>query len=365
MFFLAVILWGYATAADLLSSYYQQPFFNTLYVIVSHADMKTRWVQHFLLLPLFVSCYLLSLGLYQSALRGSVKWPLQILVGFSYSLSVRPLVFVAVALVHGKITYYGGNENASILCLVSSTPFLWISSTASTFAIYFLGVFLFTTLFGRVDLAEERLRLARLSSEWLVIKLRTLQWQINPHFLFNSLNTVSSLLRSSPSRADQVLSKFSELLRLTLSEQENLYSSVGAELEYIHRYLDMEMVRFEDRLRLRVEADEETLQGRLPSLLLQPLIENAIKHGVARVPGPAALEVSVSRRGAGLVMSVKNTTMPQVSRPSAAGMGLGIRNLKERLITIYGDSFRFTYGQDGEGAWISTVEIPFTEHVSS
>ena len=364
--FLAVILWGYETAADLLYAYYQQTYFQALDGKYVYADMGTRWLQHFLLLPVFVSCYLLSLGLYQSTLRGSVKWLLQVIVGFGYSLSVRPLIFMAVAIVHGRASYYGGGDTASFWTLVSWPPFLWISSITSTLAVYFLGVFLFTTLFGRIDLAEERLRLARLSSEWLVIKLRTLQWQINPHFLFNSLNTVSALLRSSPSRADQVLSKFSDLLRLTLSEQENMYSSVSAELEYIHRYLDMEMVRFEDRLRLRVEADEDTLRARLPSLLLQPLIENAIKHGVARAPGPAALEVNVSRRGASLVMSVKNTTVLQpASHPSSSGMGLGMRNLRERLTTLYQDSFRFTCGQDGEGAWISTIEIPFTEHVSS
>jgi LytS/YehU family sensor histidine kinase len=272
------------------------------------------------------------------------------------------MFFVAVGIMHDRYNYLSDSLPVSFWEIVSSPVFVWVSNTTSNLAIYLLGLVLLMALFSRLDLAEERLRLERLSSEWLAIKLRTLQWQINPHFLFNSLNTVSSLLRSSPSRADQVLAKFSELLRLTLMEQENLYSCVSSELEYIHRYLDMEMVRFEDRLKLKVEADEAALQGKVPSLLLQPLIENAIKHGVARIPGPASVEVNVTRRGASLVMSVKNTTPSQSEPRLSTGVGLGMRNLKERLSTLYDDSFRFTYGQDGEGAWTTIVEIPFTPY---
>jgi two-component sensor histidine kinase len=358
----ALGLWGYATLSDLLFVYYQQGYLQTAGGKISYSDMGTRWLQHFLMLPLFMMGYLGGLYLYQSTLRGPVKWSLQIVAGFLYSLCVRPLFFAAVAIMHGRASYFSSDVSVPFWTLVSDPLFVWISNTTSNFAIYLLGIFLLAVFFSRLDLAEERLRLERLSSEWLTVKLRTLQWQINPHFLFNSLNTVSSLLRSSPGRADSVLAKFSELLRLTLMEQENLYSSVSAELEYIHRYLEMEMVRFEDRLKLNVEADEAALQGQVPSLLLQPLIENAIKHGVARIPGRAAVEVSVTRSGASLVMSVKNSIPDQPPSSLATGMGLGIRNLKERLSTLYDDAFRFTYGLDDEGAWMATVEIPFTRH---
>jgi hypothetical protein len=361
----ALILWGYATLSDLVFVYYQQAYLQTAGGKITYADMGTRWLQHFLLLPLFMLGYMCGLYLYRSALRGPVKWSLQVLVGLLYSLCVRPLFFVAVAVMHGRADYFTGDPSVPFWTLVSNPPFLMISNTTENFAIYLLGIFLLAVFFSSLDLAEERLRLERLSSEWLTVKLRTLQWQINPHFLFNSLNTVSSLLRSSPGRADGVLAKFSELLRLTLMEQESVYSCVSAELEYIHRYLDMEMVRFEDRLTLSVEADEAALQGQVPSLLLQPLIENAIKHGVARIPGRAAVEVSVIRKGVSLVMSVKNSAPNQPLPRLTTGMGLGIRNLKERLSTLYDDAFRFTYGLDGEGAWMATVEIPFSRYIRS
>jgi hypothetical protein len=358
---ISLVLWSYATLSDIVMVYYQQQFFGTSGGRIVFVDMWSRWLQHLLLLPPLIAGYWAAVWLYQRSMRLWPMWALQAAIGLAYSIICRPMFFVAIALVHGRPDYFMSDPVGMDEMLMGSL-FIWISNATSNFVLYFLGVFLLVTVFSRLDLAEERLRLERLSTEWLSIKLRTLQWQINPHFLFNSLNTVSSLLRSSPSRADQVLAKFSELLRMTLKEQENLFSQVNAELEYIHRYLDMEKVRFEDRLKLSIEADEAALQGQVPSLLLQPLIENAIKHGVARIPGPASVEVSVVKRGASLVMQVKNSS-PGTAPADTSGTGLGIRNLKERLSTIYKDSFRFRYGPDGEGAWITTVEIPFSVHI--
>jgi hypothetical protein len=360
---ISLVLWSYATLSDIVFVYYQQQFFGTSGGRIVFVDMWSRWLQHLLLLPPLIAGYWAAVWLYGRSLRLWPMWALQVVIGLVYSAMYRPMFFVAITLVHGRPDYFM-SDPATMDDMLLGSVFIWISTTTSNFVLYLLGVVLLVTLFSRLDLAEERLRLERLSSEWLAIKLRTLQWQINPHFLFNSLNTVSSLLRSSPSRADQVLAKFSELLRMTLKEQENLFSQVNAELEYIHRYLDMEKVRFEDRLRLSIEADEAALQGQVPSLLLQPLIENAIKHGVARIPGPASVEVSVTKRGASLVMQVKNSSPGDgvSAAPDAAGTGLGIRNLKERLATIYKDSFRFKYGLDAEGSWITTVEIPFSKH---
>jgi len=361
---ISLVLWSYATLSDIVMVYYQQQFFGTDGGRIVFVDMWSRWLQHLLLLPPLIAGYWAAVWMYQRSTRLWPMWAAQVAIGIVYSVIYRPMFFIAIALVHGRPDYFMSDPTGMGEMLLGSV-FVWISNATSRFALYFLGVFLLVTLFSRLDLAEERLRMERLSTEWLSIKLRTLQWQINPHFLFNSLNTVSSLLRSSPSRADQVLAKFSELLRMTLKEQENLFSQVNAELEYIHRYLDMEKIRFEDRLKLSIEADEAAMQGRVPSLLLQPLIENAIKHGVARIPGPASVEVSVLKRGGSLVMQVKNSS-PQSGAPAAPeadGTGLGIRNLKERLATIYQDSFRFKYGPDGEGAWITTIEIPFSKHV--
>jgi LytS/YehU family sensor histidine kinase len=191
------------------------------------------------------------------------------------------------------------------------------------------------------------------------VKLRTLQWQLNPHFLFNSLNTVSALLKSSPERADQVLAKFSDLLRMTLKEQEQLFNSVNSELEYVHRYLQIELVRFEDRLGLDIEADQRAMDGQVPSLLLQPLIENAIKHGIARIPGRAFISISVVCDDKTLIFVVKNTSSRQYVSTDARTQGLGLKNLRERLSTLYPGTHTFQSNYADSDEWVARVEIPF------
>lgn len=362
IFVISLVLWFYGTATDLLIVYYQQQFMNQTANVV-YVDMGSRVLQHALLLPLLLIGYHVALHLYTKALSAPAMWTGQVLLAFAYGMAVRPLFFISIALLHGRADYFMG-ETVSMSELLTSAIFLWVSTAASNFVMYLLGLFLLLTTLGRLELAEERLRLERLSNEWLAIKLKTLQWQINPHFLFNSLNTVSSLLRSAPGRADQVLAKFSELLRMTLREQEYLYTSVSNELEYIHRYLEMEMVRFEDRLKLQIEADERAMAGSMPTLLLQPLIENAIKHGVARIPGPAEITVSVTRKGSSLLFEVRNTSSRDYAASASSGTGLGIRNLQERLATIYRESFRFHYGYTEGGDWHAVVEIPYAEHTA-
>ena len=362
IFVISLVLWFYGTATDLLIIYYQEQFMTRPANVV-YVDMGSRLLQHALLLPLLLIGYHLALRIYTRPLPPPVMWAMQVLLAFGYGMLVRPLFFISIALLHGRADYFMG-ETVSMGELLSSAIFLWVSTAASYFVLYLLGLFLLFTTLGRLELAEERLRLERLSNEWLAIKLKTLQWQINPHFLFNSLNTVSSLLRSAPGRADQVLAKFSELLRMTLREQEYLYTSVSNELEYIHRYLEMEMVRFEDRLKLQIEADERAMAGSMPTLLLQPLIENAIKHGVARIPGPAVITVNVSRKGGSLLFEVRNTSSREYGPAKSSSTGLGIRNLQERLSTIYRESFRFRYGYTENGDWDAVVEIPYAEHTA-
>ena len=356
-----LILWVYAAVLDLIVTYYSQ-LSNTMPNVV-YVDIGTRLLHHILLLPLLLGLYLLATYIYDIRLRAPMMWAIQIGMGTLYGLVVRPLFFLSIMMVHGHADYFSPGSKLSAL-LGGSLFYLVINASSQT-TMYLLGLFLIFTMFRGTDLAEERLRLERLSAEWLTIKLRTLQWQINPHFLFNSLNTVSSLLRTSPSRADQVLAMFSELLRTTLREQEHFYSSVTDELDYIQRYLDLEKTRFEDRLKLQVEANEDALDAELPSLLLQPLIENAIKHGVAKIPGPGYIKVSVTKQGGSLIMEVSNgASDPSRPEKETIGAGLWIKNLRERLSTIYQDSFRFRSTHD-KGKWTSVIEIPYKLHSPS
>lgn len=355
---IGLILWLYAAVLDFIVVYVSQLYGTP--ADVTYADSGARLLHHILLLPLLLGSYFLATLFYDMHLRTPLMWAIQIGLCMLYGLMVRPLSYLSIMLVHhGRFGYFYTPDAPSAWALQGVNMFFLLTVLSNYTALYLVGLFLMFTMFRGTDLAEERLRLERLSTEWLTIKLRTLQWQINPHFLFNSLNTVSALLKTSPSRADQVLAMFSELLRTTLWEQENFYTSVNDELNYVHRYLDLEKTRFEDRLKLQIEADEDALDAELPSLLLQPLIENAIKHGIAKIPGTGYIKVNVTRDRGNLIMEVSNgSSGPSQPAREVNGTGLGIKNLRERLLTIYQDSFRFSSSQD-KNKWISVIEIPY------
>ena len=350
-------LWLYSTLSDLVAHNFLQQFFEE-WNVTGFIDLQSRLVQHIFILPLLIGALHIALRVYRKAMHMAAKWAIYIACAVVYGLSIRPLELIAIFLVHGRYDYFD-QDNGDLIYLLTSPLYIRYGNVMGNAAICLLGIVLILSLSGQLALAEERLRLERLSSELLAVKLKTLRWQLNPHFVFNSLNTVSALLKSAPGKADRVLMKFSELLRMTLREQEQVYVGVNSELEYIHCYLNLETVRFEDRLKLSIEADEEAMGATMPSLLLQPLIENAIKHGVSRVPGPALITVNVSREGERLVLGVRNSSrrlpFPEPSRPG----GLGIRNTQERLATLYKDAFVFRYGYTENDDWEAVIEIPF------
>ena len=352
----SVAIWFCVTTSDLSGVYIQResqpPGTGGI-----DADMAAGLLRHGLMLPLLIIVYFVALHVYDSALRPATKWMLQVCLGLGYGIATYPLMLVAVVMLYGRADHYEAVPG-SFGEVLFARVYMWIYYASGYTFMYFLGLFLTFNMANRLELAEGRVRLERLNADWMALKLKVLRWQLNPHFLFNSLNTVSALLKSAPARADSVLAKFSGLLRLTLREQESAYITVGGELNYIHSYLEMEMVRFEDRLELDIEADEDTLEARMPCFLVQPLVENAIKHGVAKVPGPAKIGVSVSRRAGRLVICVRNTSSRKFVAERSDGGGLGIRNLRERLEVIYPGAYAFEYGHVENDDWNALIEIP-------
>ena len=355
-----VVLWLYSTVSDMAAHNFLEQYFEPR-KLISFIDVQSRLLQHILMLPLLIGSLHAALHVYLKPLTAPSKWSFYILCAMVYGLCVRPLEILAILIVHGRYDYFDPDNHGLVFMLTSPSWYRY-GNIMGNAAICLLGILVILSLFGQLALSREKLRLERLDSELLAVKLKTLQWQLNPHFVFNCLNTVSALLKSTPGKADRVLMKFSELLRMTLREQEQVYTSVNSELEYIHRYLDLETIRFEDRLKLKIEADEEALGGSMPSLLLQPLIENAIKHGIARIPGAALITINVNRDGGRLLFTVRNTSSRQYAKGGPTSGGLGMRNIQERLVTLYKDAFVFKYGYTEADDWNAVIEIPFKKH---
>ena len=244
---------------------------------------------------------------------------------------------------------------------LTETPALFWRATVEFFFVYWFGMALIVGLAFALQLRDEKVAASRLREDWLKARLDSLAGQLNPHFLFNSLNTVSSFVRVNPDRAETILADLSQLLRTSLRERARQLVAVAEELEFIERYLAIERTRFEDRLRADIEADAETLNARMPSMLLQPLVENAIKHGVSRSRGPATLKVSVTRNGELLRLLVENTFRP-VDSNAPDGENVGVSNVRERLEALYGARARFEAGPAGE-IWRVVIELPWEQGV--
>jgi two-component system LytT family sensor kinase len=187
--------------------------------------------------------------------------------------------------------------------------------------------------------AERRTREALLLRQVTEAELRALRSQINPHFLFNSLNTIADLIVKDSARAEEMTLRLSEVFRYVLAHSNRSLTSVQDELEFLRTYLSIEEVRFRDRLRVDIEATPETAREQIPSLILQPLVENALKHGLAPKPGPGHLWVSAAFEGNRLRLQVEddgvglNGTGPGGPHQN----GVGLSNIAERLKTLYRD----------------------------
>ncbi len=183
---------------------------------------------------------------------------------------------------------------------------------------------------------ERALQAARLEAALALARLRALRMQLEPHFLFNALNSVSSLVHKDPDGAQRMLARLGDCLRLTLDDSMPQKVELRQELEFLERYLDIERVRFRDRLTVVVDAPSQLLDARVPYLILQPLVENAIRHGIAKHAGPGRVEVRVAHGENRLRLEVEDNGRASRSSPELLKPGVGLSNIRARLHQLYG-----------------------------
>jgi sensor histidine kinase YesM len=211
-------------------------------------------------------------------------------------------------------------------------------------------------------LEEQSDRLLRLENQASAAQLAMLRYQLNPHFLFNTLNSISTLvLLKQTERANAMLSRLSSFLRYTLVNEPMGSVTVAQEVETLKLYLEIEKMRFEDRLRPRFEIDENVSKARMPSLLLQPLVENAIKYAVTPQEEGADIEVSARRHGERVVITVRDTGPGSEDHwvKAQESTGVGLANIRDRLLQAYGPDHRFETDTNRNGGFSVLIEIPF------
>ena len=211
-------------------------------------------------------------------------------------------------------------------------------------------------------LLEDQIRLReRLESQASTAQLAMLRYQLNPHFLFNTLNSISTLvLLKQTERANAMLARLSSFLRYTLVNEPTAKVTLAQEVETLKLYLEIEKMRFEDRLRPHFKVESETIGARLPSLLLQPLIENAIKYAVTPAENGADIWITASREGQAIRIEVADNGSGEGADFAASpSTGVGLANIRDRLSQAYGAAHRFDTRQNERGGFSVILEIPF------
>jgi LytS/YehU family sensor histidine kinase len=207
---------------------------------------------------------------------------------------------------------------------------------------------------------ERQLHEVHLEARLTQARLRTLEAELHPHFLFNTLHAISTLVHSNPEAADRMISRLSDLLRLTFDRTGAPRVTLQEELEFLQKYLEIEQTRFQDRLSLRFEIDPETLDAEVPRLILQPLVENAIKHGISPRAGQGLIQISSQRRGDRLWLEVSDNGVGLTAGTRARlDSGVGLSNTRDRLECMYRDAQRLEFSETAGGLAVR-VEIPFS-----
>jgi two-component system, LytTR family, sensor kinase len=226
-----------------------------------------------------------------------------------------------------------------------------------TFARLPSEILIYAAILGVSYAAESWERAAQLERSLVDARLHALELQIQPHFLFNTLNAISGLVRGRQNdEAVQVIAGLSDLLRYTLDHAGSQRVALDQEAAILKRYLEIQQVRFSDRLEISIEIGEDAARAAVPTLLLQPLAENAVRHGIAQFAGPARIDVRAFRDRDQLRIEMFNSGTLR----SPATFGIGLRNTIERLQQLYPATHAFAL-QNSNGGVLATIAIPWSE----
>ncbi|HEY0680879.1 MAG TPA: histidine kinase [Steroidobacter sp.] len=292
------------------------------------------------------------------ALRLEARFPLQ-----------RPCFLAALA-VHGVASATCALVNLALFALAA--PVIGATQVEPTWLGTF-GRLLSTTLLLNIPVywlivaaahVERLVRIARekdrrqlrLEAQLADARLQTLRTQLQPHFLFNAHNTISVLMHENVDLANRILLQLSSLLRRSLDGAETHEVTLGEEIGFLESYLEIEQARFGERLSYRILIPDQVLEARVPNLILQPLVENALRHGLATRAGPGRVEIKADRQGDFLLLCVVDDGR---GLPPAMTERVGLANTRARLRLLYGERQRFDVRNSGDGGVIAEIELPW------
>jgi hypothetical protein len=351
--------WVYVTLSNIMYANNMQASLSVMKVEHVFAAWDARVVQHILLYPLFILSMRRSLRTGWQPLWRAV--PLQLACALGFAILASPALAFGEVLTSRWHGYYAAmhkswdEEWGSWAAFSAHEIPVWIASATSFLVTYGFGLALITGFAFYQRLRDSQLRSAALERALTQAHLAALRMQLSPHTLFNLLHTIRGQITWDPPAAQAMVVQLGDLLRRLLSAGEREFSRLADELQFVTLYLELQQRRFADRLTIRVPLREDIARAWVPSLILQPLVENAVVHGLAGHEGPVTIRVEAYVSGERLVLRVLNTIAPG----KTAGLtGIGLANVRERLEVQFGDAASFTAGAVDDELWLAEIHMP-------
>jgi LytS/YehU family sensor histidine kinase len=282
-------------------------------------------------------------------------FPRNVLIHLGASVVLSGFVISAAS----PLVWYLGYPN---LARNPTLAILWRNNAFSAYyfhqglTIYWTTLVVAHALYYYRGLRKREAETARLTAQLAQAQLQALKMQIHPHFLFNTLNSIAALLHKDVEAADRMIARLGDFLRLTLKSSDAQTVDFEQELEFLKCYLDIEHIRFQDRLTVEMDIDPHALKATVPNLILQPIVENAVRHGVARQTSHGHITIRARREGERLIMTVADNG-PGLKAQSN-GSGIGISNTRARLEQFYGSDFSFQIANSTERGASVTLDVP-------
>ena len=346
------LFWVYVTISNLSYGYSMSNAIAHMTNVTVFASWDTRLLQHVLLLPMLLVSFWASLKVQWRPIL--IALPLQLILGAVFSAMAYPVMILSLVIM---ATGYSHGTAMSHVVSPWSDPFwvtLWLASFVSFLPSYGFGLALVTGLALYTRFRDSEVRLAALEREWSAARLAALRMQLSPHTLFNLLHTIRGHIEWDPKAAQSMVIQLADLLRRLLNAGERDFSRLADELHFAKLYLELQQRRFTDRLIVVLPIPAEVPAVWVPSLILQPLIENAVVHGMSGHQGIVTVSVSVSMANETLLLRVTNSVCAD---RTVGADGIGLKNVRERMAVQFEGRASLIAGVQGS-AWISDITMP-------
>jgi two-component system, LytTR family, sensor kinase len=352
--------WIYVALSNLMYANTMGESLKSLNVTDFFAPSDARLVQHLILYPIFILCAWTSLRIGWKPLWRTL--PIQLSCALGFAVLAAPALVMGemfmgewhgtTGITHGMVRSY---ETWEEFFAGPAVP-TWLASATSFLVTYGFGLALITGFGFYQRLRDSQLRSAALERALTAAHLAALRMQLSPHTLFNLLHTIRGQITWDPPAAQAMVVQLGDLLRRLLSAGEREFTRLGDELQFVQLYLQLQQRRFADRLTITVPARDGVPLAWVPSLILQPLVENAVVHGLAGHEGAVSVRLEANVVGETLVLRVLNNLAAAWN--GVHGPGIGLANVRERLAVQFGERAVFSAGPGEEQQWVAEIRMP-------